>query len=96
MGEFCPRPIPFDKLRAAASPTDKSQNGGLPPVTSEKPHDPRVFDIPCKQFDARSSNLLKRFLGLLRISEIGHQPAVAGNFFVHPDRSKNIPQCGLR
>ena len=42
---------------AAASPTDKSRkNGGLPPVTSEKPHDPRMFDVPCKQFDAPSSN----------------------------------------
>ena len=34
------------------------KNGGLPPVTSEKPHDPRIFDVPCKQFDAPSSKSL--------------------------------------
>jgi hypothetical protein len=45
-------------LRAAASPTDKSRkDGGLPPVTSEKPHDPRVVDIACQQFDAPSRNI---------------------------------------
>jgi len=36
-GEFCPLRIPFDKLRAAVSPRDKSRkDGALPPVTSEK------------------------------------------------------------
>ena len=34
----------------------EEKNGGLPPVTSEKPHDPRVLDIACKQFDAPSGN----------------------------------------
>jgi hypothetical protein len=38
----------------------EEKNGGLPPVTSEKPYDPRVLDLPCKQFDAASSNFLEQ------------------------------------
>jgi hypothetical protein len=37
MGEFCPLRIPFDRLRAAASPTDKlRKDSTLPPVTTKK------------------------------------------------------------
>ena len=36
-GEFCPLRIPFDKLGAAGSPTDKlRKDSALTPVTSEK------------------------------------------------------------
>ena len=36
-GEFCPLRIPFDRLRAAASPIDKCwKDSALPPVTAEK------------------------------------------------------------
>jgi hypothetical protein len=38
MGEFCPLRIPFDRLRAAVSPTDKlRKDSTLPPVTAKKP-----------------------------------------------------------
>jgi hypothetical protein len=33
----------------------EEKHGGLPPVTSEKLHDPRVWDIPRKQFYAVSN-----------------------------------------
>jgi hypothetical protein len=37
-GESCPLRIPFDKLRAAVSPTDKlRKDSTLPPVTAKKP-----------------------------------------------------------
>jgi hypothetical protein len=33
----------------------EAPGGSLPPVTSEKPHDPRILDIPYKQFDVAGS-----------------------------------------
>jgi hypothetical protein len=36
----------------------EEKNGGLPPVTSEKPHDPRALDIACRQFDAPTTKIL--------------------------------------
>jgi len=32
-GEFCPLRIPFDRLRAAASPIDKSRKARRPPTS---------------------------------------------------------------
>jgi hypothetical protein len=42
------------------------KNGGLPPVTSEKPHDPNIPDVGCKQLDCPRTNF--NFLGVYRDS----------------------------
>ena len=45
----------FLRSKAPGLVFSEEKDGGLPPVTSEKPHDPRLPDITCKQFRAPSS-----------------------------------------
>jgi len=58
-GSFAPDPFPSTGSGLRLPPQiSHEKNGGLPPVTSERPHAPRIFNIPCKQYDALSSNFL--------------------------------------
>jgi hypothetical protein len=46
---------PFLRSEAPGLVFSEEKNGGLPPVTSERPHAPVIPNVPCKQFDAVSS-----------------------------------------
>jgi hypothetical protein len=63
------------------------KDGGLPPVTSEKPHDPRIFDTPCKQFHAPSSKR-SREKGFMDEAEIQ-----ASKRFYDFQQVAEIPSC---
>jgi hypothetical protein len=44
----------FFRSKAPGLVFSEEKDGGLPPVTSEKPHDPLFRDILCKQWNAPS------------------------------------------
>jgi hypothetical protein len=45
----------FLRSKAPGLVFSEEKHGGLPPVTSEKPHDPRIVDAACKQWHALRS-----------------------------------------
>ena len=46
----------FLRSKAPGLVFSEEKDSGLPPVTSEKSHDPRILAIPCKQLDATGIN----------------------------------------
>ena len=53
-GKLAPSAFPSTGSGPRLPPQISHENDvGLPPVTSEKPHDPRVGDIECKQYMTR-------------------------------------------
>jgi len=77
-GSFYPLRIPFDKLRAAASPTDKlRKDSALPPVTSEKSTHFNIVSKTCPvEFPHRGTliwGIPQGKLGFAKLSVSGHK-----------------------